>query len=264
MLSIGDQIGVRSSGVTCTCANWISASQIKHTLHPVHSGIHPFILSSSGPTCGLLKCQPGSEASALGSRTTSYVYLICLYLSNPQFLPLKQPWNPSAIAQNIQPGWRNQSTNFVKNFFSWPFGACENRWWLGSYMWFIGNYRWRRAQTIQEPYIRLFPPIIISLKNILNQDLFTETDRVSHFYKCRILHIHSMTYSTRPLYWEHGFFCYEGSRGRLARFSGCACKSCLGIEPAGRVFVWWITFNLFTNCRQYYLMYQCNVHFLSQ
>jgi len=27
------------------------------------------------------------------------------------------------------------------------------------------------------------------------EDLFTETDRVSHFYKCRILHTHSMTFA---------------------------------------------------------------------
>ncbi|CAK5269959.1 unnamed protein product, partial [Mycena citricolor] len=28
-----------------------------------------------------------------------------------------------------------------------------------------------------------------------HQDLFIETDRVSHFYKCRILQIHSMTFA---------------------------------------------------------------------
>ncbi len=52
-----------------------------------------------------------------------------------------------------------------------------------------------------------------SLQNILKQDLFTETDRVPHFYKCRILHIQSMTSALSRHNREHGFhLCVEVSR----------------------------------------------------
>jgi len=64
--------------------------------------------------------------------------------------------------------------------------------------------------------IKCHPPTLVALQNILIRIYFIETDRVSHFYKCRNLLVHSMTFALAR-YTEN--MALSGSRGRLVRVS---------------------------------------------
>ena len=70
------------------------------------------------------------------------------------------------------------------------------------------------ARTIPET-IKGCPATSIVLQNILIRIYFIETDRVSHFYKCHNLHVHSMTFALAR--YTENIWLFVGSRGRLVR-----------------------------------------------
>ena len=93
-----------------------------------------------------------------------------------------------------------------------------------------------------DPQKKVYKPhtSVLFPQNILEQDLFTETDRVSHFYKCRIFI--STRWLPRSLVIPRTWLCASWASRTFGEVIRRAFQSRSKNLPASWASVWWIFF----------------------